>query len=94
MIRDGQPVEMQNRAPDPLNHFEFQLEDLDGAEATWHTHPQTSANLSIEDYWFFTSWPLLLHFVISEEEVRCYVSRDGHVFCIAEENDLPPRLLG
>ena len=85
-------VEVQNRAEDPENTFAFQLEDLEnGAKATWHTHPSTSANLSIPDYRFFQSWPEMLHFIVGAEEVRCYQVLDGIVYCVEDEEDYSPR---
>ena len=53
---EGEIVEKTNRAADPARFFEFSIEDLEGAVATWHTHPKSSANLSIDDYRFFQSW--------------------------------------
>lgn len=84
--------EVANQAEDPENTFAFRLEDLeDGVIATWHSHPKTSANLSIADYRFYQSWPEFIHFIVGVDEVRCYQVHDGIVYCVDEEADYTPR---
>lgn len=85
----GLPKECENQAKEPAHDFEFALSELEaeGVIGTFHTHPATSANLSIADYWFFRQWSQMVHFVISEEEVRCYVVASGSVRMIDEEED-------
>ena len=87
VIRQGEIIETPNIHPAPWDNFEFQQADLTGAEATWHSHPASSANLSIADYWFFKSWPKLLHFIISEREVRCYSVLENTVRNLDEADD-------
>jgi proteasome lid subunit RPN8/RPN11 len=85
-------VEVPNRSENPEYTFAFDAEVLDdGPVATWHTHPNTTANLSIEDYRFFQCWPEMLHFVIGVDEVRCYQVHNGIVFCVDDEADYTPR---
>ena len=85
-------VEVQNRAEDPENTFAFQLKDLEnGVKATWHSHPVTTANLSIDDYRFFQAWPEMLHFIIGVDGVRCYQVHDGIVYYVEDEADYSPR---
>lgn len=86
---DGSIAESENLAADPQNNFEFPEGDLEGAAASWHTHPYGSANLSIPDYWFFKSWLNIDHFIIYKDEVRCYRTLNGVVYSIDEEDDLP-----
>lgn len=83
--------EKQNRSPEPEQRFEFALEDLDGVVGTWHSHPNGTANLSLDDYRFFQSWPNQTHFIISHDEVRCYVTCEGLVHLVEEEKDHPTR---
>ena len=88
---EGEIVEKPNLSSEPENRFEFALEDLEGAVATWHTHPSGSANLSIDDYRFFQSWPNQTHFIISHDEVRCYTTWDDLVYLVEQEKDHPAR---
>lgn len=81
--------EKPNRSKTPLNTFTFDYEDLDGAIATWHTHPSGEATLSPADYWFFKSWPSHAHFIISSTEVRCYIVFQEVVYLVDEEEDHP-----
>jgi len=79
----GEIVEVPNIAPEPKDTFDVSVEDLrifdDEATATWHTHPNGSSNLSVNDYEAFLNWPHLKHYVIGEEGVRCFVVRNGKV---------------
>ena len=90
----GAVQETENGSDDPENRFEFALADLDGALATWHSHPSGSSNLSIDDYRFFQSWPNISHFIISSHEVWCYEVREGLVYLADEEDDHSPRPSG
>jgi proteasome lid subunit RPN8/RPN11 len=81
--------EKTTRAEDPNQRFEFELCDLEGTTGTWHSHPTGSANLSIDDYRFFQSWSNQTHFIISSNEVRCYLTCKGVVYLIDEEKDHP-----
>jgi proteasome lid subunit RPN8/RPN11 len=85
-------LEKPNRARDPKHHFQFDIADLESCHSTWHTHPATTSNLSIDDYHFFKSWPRKAHFIISSKQVRCYLVRKGHVFLVDEKEDHPERL--
>lgn len=89
----GKIKEVENKALDPHLSFEFPEGVLEKAKASWHTHPARDANLSIPDYYFFKSWPSLVHFIVYRSEVRCYTAVDGRVYSIDEEEDFPPRLL-
>lgn len=84
---EGAVETRKNQAEDPTDRFSFLIEDLQGISATWHTHPASSANLSIGDYWFFMQWSELVHFVVSVDEVRCYVVIQGKVRFIDEAKD-------
>lgn len=94
ILPDGQIIEKPNLSNDPRNRFAFDLGDLEGVEATWHTHPEVTANLSIADFYFFKSWPNLTHFIVSSTEVRCYLTYQGMVYLVEEEEDYPSRPSG
>jgi proteasome lid subunit RPN8/RPN11 len=79
-------IPCQNHASDPYDHFKFSEDDLKGV-ATWHTHPQSNANLSIADYWFFVQWSMQIHFIVAQDEVRCYAVHEGKVYSVDQEED-------
>jgi len=81
----------KNLSDTPESTFLFDGKDLEGAIASWHSHPDGTANLSIADYRFFQSWPNQAHFIISSDEVRCYTVEKGLVYFIEQEKDLPSR---
>ena len=85
-------IEVVNQSKNPEYTFAFLFEDLDNDSlATWHSHPTTTANLSIDDLRFFQSWPEKIHFIVGIDEVRCYQVQDGIVFCVDDEADYTTR---
>lgn len=59
----------------------------EGVIATFHTHPNMSANLSKEDFSSFQNWGHLLHFIVGNNGVMCYkVNNKGNV--VIEEVDV------
>lgn len=92
ILPDREIRDCKNLSTEPNRTFQFQLEDLEGQLASWHSHPTGyNANLSIEDYGFFVSWPELLHFIVASDEVRCYTVEKGIVYLVDEEKDYPVR---
>lgn len=91
ILRSGEIVELPNKFEDPANSF--LMVETDYAEykeeivATWHTHPRTSANLSVEDYLMFKTKPDWYHYIVSETEVWCYFVKNGKVI-LYEDADL------
>lgn len=73
-------VESENTHPNPSSGFiipaEFMLKHEDTATGTWHTHPNDTANLSNEDYKGFSQWPVLVHYIIGIDGVRCFKLED------------------
>lgn len=71
-------VEVNNIADNPYDGFLVDAKDITlyteekNAVATWHTHPNQSANLSGEDYRIFQMWPELVHFIIGNDGVRAF----------------------
>jgi len=89
---DGSVIEVENVHPNKDDYFMFSCEDLDKLEddnvvATFHTHPNKSANLSKEDYDAFVNWEKLLHFIVGKDKISCYkVSERGTV--VVEDCDV------
>lgn len=70
--------EVKNISGSPQDSFRISTyeirkytEDLK-AQATWHTHPSASSNLSGEDHKAFKSYPELIHFIIGNDGVKAY----------------------
>jgi proteasome lid subunit RPN8/RPN11 len=83
ILKSGEIVEVENICDDPRNGFEVKGEDLlkyaDEAAATWHTHPNTSKVLSVNDYESFLGWPHLKHYIVGVDGIACYVVKDEEV---------------
>lgn len=94
---EGLISERPNIAEVPEINFEMTEADFREGIATWHTHPHGSANLSLEDYYLFKSWPSCLHFIIGADRVSCYSMLDDYLVSIDEAEDhpawVPPRPL-
>lgn len=59
----------------------------DDVIATFHTHPNKTANLSKEDFSSFQNWGHLYHFIIGNNGIMCYkVNNRGNV--VIEEIDV------
>ncbi len=83
VLDDGSVVEVENEAPEPATSFDICTEDLitfgDRAGATFHTHPGSSSNLSVEDHIAFTSWPDLIHNIVGSDGLSSYKIDGGKV---------------
>lgn len=83
ILQDGSVIECQNIAPNPKEAFQVSGEEimkwLDSVVATWHTHPNSTYNLSANDYEMFVSWSDLDHYIVGTNGVRKYVVMDGDV---------------
>ena len=85
VLKDGSLVEVKDIHEEPQLGFHMDPAELilyvDAAAATWHTHPQTSPNLSQDDYAGFLAWPNLQHHIVGRTptgiEIRTYVVEDG-----------------
>lgn len=86
VLHDGTAVEVDNVSDEPHQGFVVSTEDLLkyelSARATWHTHPGSSSNLSVEDSVAFKSWPQLEHYVIGSDGIR-HFKVDGGVVVVA-----------
>lgn len=83
ILKTGEIVEVDNVCDEPEDGFDVRGEDLlrylPIATASWHTHPGTSSNLSVNDYETFLNHPNLDHFIIGDDGITKYVVRDGVV---------------
>ncbi len=83
VLEDNSVIEVPNHAEMPEAHFEIAEADFSEYEprikATWHTHVDGAANLSVDDYYAFLSKPDLLHYVISQFRVVCFSVVDDYV---------------
>lgn len=77
-------VEVNNLHPEPKSNFKIDpyhlvkhSEDLIG---TVHSHTEGSANLSVNDYSSFKNWKKMLHFIVTNTEIRAYYSDGEAVF--------------
>lgn len=84
ILDDHTLVEIENHSETPLEGAVLSLQPehlalLPRAIGTWHTHPGSTANLSVGDSQTFTAWPDMLHAIVGEEETRWYAVRHGAV---------------
>ncbi|WP_273860753.1 hypothetical protein [Photobacterium sp. GSS17] len=81
-------VEVSNCAIDPKTHFEISEDDvelyLDAAVATWHSHPESSANLSLEDHALFAEIRDCRHIIVSPTEIWVYYTTPKGVVMVEE----------
>lgn len=84
VLKTGDLVEVPNICTDPKQGFEMRGEDIIMysaiAQASWHTHPGDSANLSTNDWESFRNYPELDHYIIGNDGVR--------KFAIDEQGDV------
>lgn len=90
VMESGEVIELENTHPDPQKHFIIMEEDLlkPGVIGTFHTHPTTSANLSVADYYSFLAYPQLVHYILSSTEIWCFHTING-ILCRYENPNLP-----
>jgi proteasome lid subunit RPN8/RPN11 len=90
ILTDGSIVEVPNIHQNPEKFFEISPESIGQYEgrvsATWHTHPQTGPNLSVEDYRAFQNYPDWFHYIVAEAEVWCYYVRNKAVILLDEDD--------
>lgn len=93
ILKSGEIVELPNNHPNPENFFMIMEEHLLNPEvvATFHTHPKSGPNLSVEDYFAFQGYPELLHYIVSRDEIWCFGTING--ILSRYENTEIPRLL-
>jgi proteasome lid subunit RPN8/RPN11 len=76
ILGTGEIIEVQNVSASPRDSFVVRPEDIlryeDKISATFHTHPDTTSNLSDEDFQAFKDWPEFRHLIIGIDGVSCY----------------------
>lgn len=76
VLKDGSVVEVKNVCQDPEQGFTIRPEDVvkyhDQVEATWHTHPGSSNNLSMDDFVGFTNYPYWKHYIVGKNGTARY----------------------
>ena len=75
ILVDGTVIELENISGDE-DSYRLDPSDLlphiDDLAGTWHTHPNATANLSVEDAETYLLWPDLTHYVVGTDGVRAY----------------------
>ena|SRR5688500_5558582 len=76
ILQNHEVVEIHNHHGDPTDGFRIKEEAMnrysDRILATWHTHPSTSANLSVPDYFLFCRLSQWHHVIIFKNDIRIY----------------------
>lgn len=81
----GKIHETLNISPEPSKQFMVPAEDIlkylisGKATATFHTHPNGTCNLSVDDYTAFLNYPEIQHIIIGKDGIRVYGVYDGAV---------------
>lgn len=88
ILDDGSILELDNLHPSPTHGFMMPAEALNSSNvtATWHTHPTTGPNLSVDDYRAFMAFPLLRHYVVAASEIWCYAVSNDILLCHDDDN--------
>lgn len=84
ILRSGRVVEFPNICEDPLTSCMFNMSEfiphMSNLAATWHTHPDATADLSGMDWESFSNWPELEHVIVGSDGLRWYaVAENGAV---------------
>ena len=93
ILSDTKLVELENIAPNPQTQFLISAEDtleylLSGkAKGTFHTHPNASANLSVDDYTAFLNYPDIQHIIVGKDGIKIYEVADGAVIQQEDTSD-------
>lgn len=90
IFENGDVLELVNKHPSPEDNFVIYEDDLfrEGVVGTFHTHPRSSANLTVTDYYAFRQYPQLRHYIISPVEIWCFHMING-ILCRYENSNLP-----
>lgn len=70
ILKSGEVIEVRNIAQDPTKEFEVSDNDFEKyyseVAASWHTHTNDFANLSLSDYYTFLNIPEWDHWIVSK----------------------------
>ncbi|MDR3436441.1 hypothetical protein [Telmatospirillum sp.] len=93
ILPDGSLVEVKNLAKDREKEFRMDpatvVEYEDKVWGSFHTHPNTTSNLSGDDFVAFTNYPSMHHVIIGTDGVSCYVVASSGVLLKDEAKNLP-----
>lgn len=83
ILKSGELVQVPNVAEDPYKDFMVSEADLEAYEAdaiaSWHTHPRTGCNLSVQDYATFLCFDDWDHYIFDGHRLAKYSVVEGHV---------------
>lgn len=82
VLESGEIIELPNTAQDQTREFSFpesNFKKYPNAVATWHTHPSTNPNLSVEDYLSFLKNPEVFHYIVGGGKVWGFYVKDKRV---------------
>lgn len=83
ILKSGEVVEVENIAEAPELEFEVSEEDFEkyyaDTVASWHTHTNEFANLSLADYYTFLALPEWEHWVVSKLKSVKFSVKSGSV---------------
>lgn len=83
VLKSGEVIEVENKCDNPEEGFDVSGTDIirysGDAVATWHTHPNVTANLSMNDYETFLNWSELDHYIIGTDGVVKYIVVEGEL---------------
>jgi proteasome lid subunit RPN8/RPN11 len=83
ILPDDEVVEVHNVARMPRMQF-MAYEWPDPVRACWHTHPQGSRNLSMDDWASFRANPEMDHYIIGMDGISHYRVVDDNVVTVAQ----------
>lgn len=77
-------IELKNVAENPEQGFEISTEDLSKLDdpntiGTFHTHPNGSSNLSMDDYMSFLNYPRLVHYIYGQQGLKKFQVREDFI---------------
>lgn len=83
ILHDDSVVEVENIHPEPEEGASIRAADLFAyehrAKAFWHTHPNSSCNLTTPDLRSFLGYPLHIHYVVGRDGVAGFAVLNGEV---------------
>ena len=83
VLRNEEVISITNIAEDPQQGYRMDMTEvlphMEDITGTWHTHPNSSPELSGADYHGFLGWPKLDHYIVSRLGLRHYRVENGAV---------------
>lgn len=81
ILDSGEIIELPNTHASPTTHFSFDTSYFKhpNVVASWHTHPSTGPNLSVDDYLAFLGHPEVFHYIVGGGKVWGFYIKDKRV---------------